>query len=191
MTTTRILRKFFKKFFNIDAEGSSVTSILENVVENNDDIGSGSPGGGSNVMVVHEVYNKDEFELQCILDKTWREIYDAFNAGTMVILRQINIFIDLPEPIAIACNSIDELNEIINNHLGEQYNYEITNSVLSSINHHRDAQLDVNPETEEEELFPYDSYTVCFISHIGSNTYKEIVYYEETENGYPFRDGGK
>lgn len=39
MTNSNVLRQFFKKFFNIDAGGNSPTSVLKDIVDNNEDLG--------------------------------------------------------------------------------------------------------------------------------------------------------
>ena len=55
MTKANVLKKFFKKFFNIDAEGNSSISVLTNVVQNNDSLPGGGGGGSSNIKVINVI----------------------------------------------------------------------------------------------------------------------------------------
>lgn len=116
MTKANILRKYFKKFYNLDltgmslaevlkqfmkaqynydSKGSGVVSIVQEMIDNDLAPGDGGSGGAEDVMVVHGVENGSKFEL----DKTWQEMMDYFNPDdplttNIVIIDQIQGNID-------------------------------------------------------------------------------------------------
>ena len=88
MTKANVLKKFFKKFFNIDAEGNSSISVLTNVVQNNDSLPGG--GGGADIMVVHgQIWYDVEtgaMTEESEVDATSIEIEEAYESGKPVFL---------------------------------------------------------------------------------------------------------
>lgn len=86
MTGARIIKEFFKKYFNIDAHGNSVISVLNDVVQNNDSLGGG--GGGQDVLIIdlESEYINHKLILPP-LPKTGQEIWDFINNGGAVYIR--------------------------------------------------------------------------------------------------------
>lgn len=79
MTKTEALKKFFKKFFDIDAHGWGTVSVLNDVIENNESLdggGSGSSSGGGIMVIGLNTNNNPP-----TLDKTWQEIENYFSNG--------------------------------------------------------------------------------------------------------------
>lgn len=64
MTKARSLRAFFKKFFNLDSSGMSVSAVLDEITQNNETFPSGGGGGSAAPLFVEfasdDAYSWDE-----------------------------------------------------------------------------------------------------------------------------------
>lgn len=74
MTGARIIKEIFKKFCNIDAQGNSVVSVMNDIIQNNDSLNMSSSGSDSNVLKVN--IEIDAAKNTARLDKTFREIME-------------------------------------------------------------------------------------------------------------------
>lgn len=94
MTKIKVLKQFFKKFFNIDAHGNSVAKVIDDVVQNNDSLGMTTGTGASDILICHgvaverpkdipddiptrsqwQVNQVDLSNYKITLDKTYREV---------------------------------------------------------------------------------------------------------------------
>lgn len=74
MTTTNVLRKLFKKLFNVDVDGNSTTAVLDDALTK--DISIGGSGGG--LMINYVIEDENDWG-RC--DKTCGEIADAMLSG--------------------------------------------------------------------------------------------------------------
>lgn len=85
MTRGKVLKQFFKKFFNIDAHGSSPTELISNIIEENDEIAiSGSAEWSSmGYMVVNFTYDSTASAWKA--DQTFSAIKAAYDANTPIV----------------------------------------------------------------------------------------------------------
>ena len=89
MTKTKVLKKFFKKFFNYDAAGNSSTQVINDFVENNESIpGGGSGDGGLFVINISPPTNPSGV---FTMDKTFEEIKNAYEARKVIIIQGAGI----------------------------------------------------------------------------------------------------
>lgn len=104
MTKANILKKYFKKFYNLDltgmslaevlkqfmkaqydfdSKGSGVVSIVQEMIDNNLAPEGGS-GGDDGTMVVRCETDTDAGRITLL--KTWQEMHDAYDNGEMIII---------------------------------------------------------------------------------------------------------
>lgn len=103
MTKANILKKYFKKFYDLDltgmslvevlkqylkaqydfdSKGSGVVSIVQEMIDN--ELAPAGDGGSGGDMVVHCEMDTDTGRIT--LFKTWQEMHDAYNNVEMIIV---------------------------------------------------------------------------------------------------------
>ena len=82
--------------------GLTIEERIDHISKQLDMIESGESGGGNPLFIVNSAWN-DSIE-KFRLDRTWQEIYDAFEAGKICVIKMV-VFSDYQE---------DHLIEIIN-----------------------------------------------------------------------------
>lgn len=85
MSITTALKKLAKNVFGVDASGSNIDEVLDDIANNASSSGGGGDGGRS-IATVHIVEEDDGSRL----DKTWRELDDIKNDGAVIFLQYVS-----------------------------------------------------------------------------------------------------
>lgn len=87
MSIINSLKTFSKKAFNVEPKGSNIDEVLDDMASKVTPGGSGGDGsGGGSITIVHIVEENDGSRL----DKTWRELDDIKNDGTVIFLQNVS-----------------------------------------------------------------------------------------------------
>lgn len=81
MTVTQVIKEFYKSKYDFDSKANSFVSAISEAIENNLAPGDGGSGGD---MVVHCEMDTDTGRIT--LFKTWQEMHDAYNNVEMIIV---------------------------------------------------------------------------------------------------------
>ena len=80
MTKARSLRAFFKKFFNLDSSGMSVSAVLDEITQNNETFPGGGGSGGLYAPVEWVSTQEEKYRIPF----SYNQIKTVIEAGGMV-----------------------------------------------------------------------------------------------------------